>query len=594
MISGVQLSRKSITIFTVFSLALLSTMVFSIATQSTYAQDASTTDIRVNHVVTVYDGGMVIISDTVKLSKKTGQTPTAFSSFQLGFPNDFRSSIYQVWAYEGQNPEQRLAIDLDTGLGVEGFYGVRVHFANPVDLNAVNSFSFTVVYEFSDLITENIIGTSVSYNLAFPVYPSLTQEASSCNSTVVFPSTAHYASGSPAFNLTASGTPTLVKEPLEAFTFESGNMEFTVDTSFSLMDMRDVNREIALNDLNTIVVSDFYAATCRNSNQTSTIWTLLPANASNIIAEDGIGNKLTVASATVGNAVKATITLKAPVQQYQTAYFLVSFNLPWKNYVIQNGWSDYTFKFRLFEPMNITVRNANVTLNLPEGSLFQSSNSAVQLNLLPSGIYSKTPVFSISNISSSQDLEVEVGFKHVIFWSSFRPTLWVGALVAIVGAVAFLWQTVRAAPAAVTVSTTLEIHPEELRNYVKTYDEITKLQRERESLETQARRGKIPRRLYRVRSRTLESRVSLLSRDLATLRERIRSAGPRYSDMMRQIEAANTELQAVEADIERTEARYKRGEISAVTYHKLLEDYLKRKDRAQTNIDGVLLRLREE
>jgi hypothetical protein len=64
--------------------------------------------------------------------------------------------------------------------------------------------------------------------------------------------------------------------------------------------------------------------------------------------------------------------------------------------------------------------------------------------------------------------------------------------------------------------------------------------------------------------------------------------------MMRQIEAANTELQAVEADIERTEARYKRGEISAVTYHKLLEDYLKRKDRAQTNIDGVLLRLREE
>jgi hypothetical protein len=580
--------------FTVFSLMLLTTMVFTIATQTTYAQDASTTDIRINHLVTVYDGGMVIVSDTIKLSKKTGQTPTAFSSFQLGFPNDFRSSIYQVWAYEGQNTEQRLAVDLDTGLGIEGFYGVRVHFTNPVDLNSVNSFSFTVVYEFSDLITESTTETSVLYNLAFPVYPSLTQEASSCNSTVVFPSTAYYASGSPAFNLTTSGTPTLVSEPLEAFTFESGNMEFTADTTFNLVDMTNMNREISLNDLDTIVVSDFYAATSRNLNQTSSIWTLLPANASNIIAEDDIGNKLTVTSEAVGNAVKATVTLKAPVQQYQTAYFLISFDLPWKNYVIQNDWSDYTFKFKLFEPMNVTVTKANVTLNLPEGSQFQSSNSAVQLNLLQSGIYSKTPVFSVSNISSSQNLDVEVSFKYAIFWSSFRPTLWAGVLVAIVGIVAFLWQTVRAAPAAVIVSTTLQIHPEELRNYVKTYEEITKLQRERESLETRARRGKIPRRLYRVRSRTLESRISLLSRDLATLREKIRSAGPRYSGMMRQIEVANTELQAVEADIERTEARYKRGEISAVAYHKLLEDYLKRKDRAQTNIDGVLLRLREE
>jgi chromosome segregation ATPase len=144
------------------------------------------------------------------------------------------------------------------------------------------------------------------------------------------------------------------------------------------------------------------------------------------------------------------------------------------------------------------------------------------------------------------------------------------------------------------VSTTLPIRPEELRNYVKTYEEQSKLQRERESLEAQARKGKIPRRLYRVRSRTLESRLSLLSKDLATLRNKIRSAGARYSDMMRQIEVAQTELLAVEADIRRTEARYRRGEISAVTYHKLLEDYLKRKDRAQTSIDGILLRLREE
>jgi hypothetical protein len=245
--------------------------------------------------------------------------------------------------------------------------------------------------------------------------------------------------------------------------------------------------------------------------------------------------------------------------------------------------------------MNMTVRKVTVTVNLPEGSEFQSTSSTVQLNLIQSGIYGKTPVFTVSNISSNQDLNVEVGFKHVVFWSSFRPTLWVGALVAIVGIVAFLWQARRVAePTTVAVSTVLPIRPEELRSYVRTYEEQSKLQRERESLETQARKGRIPRRLYKVRSRTLESRLSLLSRDMAVLRDKIRSAGPRYSDMMRQIEIAQTELQTVEADIRRTEARYRRSEISAVAYHKLLEDYLKRKDRAQTNIDGILLRLREE
>jgi len=97
-----------------------------------------------------------------------------------------------------------------------------------------------------------------------------------------------------------------------------------------------------------------------------------------------------------------------------------------------------------------------------------------------------------------------------------------------------------------------------------------------------------------VRSRTLESRLSVLSRDLAMLREKIRAAGPRYAEMMRLIEVAETELQGVEADIRRTEVRYRRGEISAAAYHKLLEDSYRRRDRAKTNIDGVLLRLREE
>jgi len=78
------------------------------------------------------------------------------------------------------------------------------------------------------------------------------------------------------------------------------------------------------------------------------------------------------------------------------------------------------------------------------------------------------------------------------------------------------------------------------------------------------------------------------------LREKIRGVGPRYAEMMRQIEVAETELKGAEADIRRAEVSYRRGELSAAAYRQLLEGAYRRRDRAKTNIDGALLRLREE
>jgi hypothetical protein len=64
--------------------------------------------------------------------------------------------------------------------------------------------------------------------------------------------------------------------------------------------------------------------------------------------------------------------------------------------------------------------------------------------------------------------------------------------------------------------------------------------------------------------------------------------------MMRRIEIAEAELEGIEAGIRHTEARYRRGEISTAAYHRLLEDYYRRRERARTTIDGVLIRLKEE
>ena len=107
-------------------------------------------------------------------------------------------------------------------------------------------------------------------------------------------------------------------------------------------------------------------------------------------------------------------------------------------------------------------------------------------------------------------------------------------------------------------------------------------------------KGKIPRRRYKVRKKTLEIRLSTVSRNLTELIEGMRAAGGKYADLMRQLEIAETEMNEAEAGIKSIEARHSRGEISLETYRKLLTDYEHRKERTEATISGILLRLREE
>jgi hypothetical protein len=389
-----------------------------------------------------------------------------------------------------------------------------------------------------------------------------------------------------SFNQTTNGILTLVKEPLDAFTFEPGNLTFTSDTFF-LLEAIEARREIVLNEWEELLVSDFYSIENMATKNSTFVRVVFPQDAYDAVAIDELGETLTMSQEKKGATTIASVTLKTSLQQNQTANFQVTFKLPWKNYVNQKGWSDFNLKFTMFEPMNVTLRKLTVTINLPEGAVFQSSNA----DIVQRGTYQETQTFTLNNVTSFQNLNFTITYSHVVFWAAFRPTLWTGALVAIIGAVALIWQAQRA---PTPVPTVFPIRSEELRNYVKTYEEERKIRQERESLEIQTRKGKVPRRLYRVRSRTLESRLAVLSRDLAGLREKIRTVGPRYAEMMRQIEVAETELKGAEADIRRAEVSYRRGELSAAAYRQLLEGAYKRRDRAKTNIDGVLLRLREE
>jgi chromosome segregation ATPase len=164
-------------------------------------------------------------------------------------------------------------------------------------------------------------------------------------------------------------------------------------------------------------------------------------------------------------------------------------------------------------------------------------------------------------------------------------------------AVVVVWKRPKGAAVRVAAplpAVAVRLRPEYVKSFVNAYEEKRKITLELESLETRVRKGKIPRRRYKVQRRTLETRLNSLSKSLAEFKERMRAAGGLYADLMRQLEVAETEINEVEASSRSIEARHSRGELSLEAYRKLLSDYQRRKEKAETTINGILLRLREE
>ncbi|MBN1784935.1 MAG: hypothetical protein JW815_04290 [Candidatus Bathyarchaeota archaeon] len=302
-----------------------------------------------------------------------------------------------------------------------------------------------------------------------------------------------------------------------------------------------------------------------------------PDNAYDFSVRDEMGTLETTEGTNLLN-----VTLRYSVDTNETLKLYIGYYLPWDSYVSQANGVDFTFQFSLFEEFNSTIGTLTVDIVLPTGAKFQSSTPLDPVST-DDGLS-----FSLSDVEPSDDLNFEIDYKYDVFWASFYPTIWMGIIAIVASAFLFF----RVAPQTLSVSTS-QVPSTELKSFIESYEEKATIREELESLEERLRKGKIPRRRYKVRKKMLDSRLATVTRTLVTLREKIRGAGSKYANMMRQIEVAETNLEGAERDMQRVKARYKRGEVSKGAYGKLLEEYQGRIEAAKTTIDRVLLRLRE-
>ena len=413
----------------------------------------------------------------------------------------------------------------------------------------------------------------------------MTETAPVCNCSVAVPG-AQYTGGN---NFTYSA------ENLSAFTYNTSQVTFSLpEESIQIFEIKQLTREVSVNEFGQTSVSDNYYITNNSTNTMNSIEIVVPTNASNLSTRDELGRPLAEPVLTGTNPTRYRINFTLAVAPNRAAKFTVNYDLPNDVYVRKQGANNFALNMTFFQDTNSYIDQASVSFVLPEGARLSSYGTTSNSYDVNHDVFQETITVNQQNIISLDSFNVSLNYGYNPLWLAFGPTMWIWA-VAIVGSVLSwfgkdLW--VQSKP--LVLQQPLRLRPEDARSFVDAYDEKMKIEGEIDALEARVQKGRIPRRRYKVQKKTFEIRLSTLDRTLAEAGGKMHSAGGHYSDLMRQLEVAETEIDEAEVNIKSIEARQNRGEISLETYRKLQGDYERRKDRAKTTINGILLRLREE
>jgi len=565
-------------------------------------------DVKVDHVVGIRNNGLLVINDTVTLSSNPGDIVEPLQNYVIGFPFNYQNNLAYTFAYETANPSLGLALDLNSGIGRIGFYGVNVNFPASVNIGNGGSYKFTVVFVFINSTRFSVFPLEeqqvLVYNASFPAYPSLPQKASQVNLKILMPTTLSYARSS--YEKEGIKLTNTTQGSQNVFSYVKSNLtEFSQDHAWvyasntggavQILDIKEVDRQIDITGNNEIIVSDSYTA-LNQAGELKQIQLRLPKEAYRVSAflQFGLVSQDNLKTQQTDTYTNVTITFAVPPVEGEEIHLSIQYSLPWSNHVTTGNFGESHVSLSLFENLETIVRRLTVVIALPEGAVLNGAIQPEDMTGFQTTAFSSSFTFAFQNATPFHNLPLEFTYQRPIFWDSFRPTIWMGAFVFVVGALVGAWRMYQPPPTAPLPSAVVSVRAEDLRSFVNYYDEKRRLSKEAEALDAAARKGKIPRRQYKVRKTTIDGRLAALSRDLAASRDKLRTAGPRYADLMRQLEVAESEMQGAEAEITRAEARYHRGDLSAQAYHNVLETAYRRRDKAQTTVDGALLRLREE
>ena len=567
------------------------------------AQTGTYTIDQVDHLVQVMYSGHVVILDTIHISGQISD------GFMIGLPYQYGLEVLKGIAYDDAHVYQ---MNLGVQLGDHsGFYGATVNF------NGNTPSVFTVALVLSNkLVSEQ--GSGV-YSLNFPAYPSLTQSVGTCSATVAFPSK--------PVSITISKDDGNIEEVaysktnLAAYTYAPANAVVQVSTgTIQLSTIASLNRQINIDSTGKVTASDSYRLIGNSTSLMSSFLITLPQDATNVHIRDQFGT-LSANLGISGNSIVANATFVTFLSSGQSTVLTAQYDLP--SSTLQGA--SYTLgNFKLFPDFGYFVNQATITFTPPEGativtpkvSELDSSSTLIRQTYQDSLAVSKDSLSYVDYLAPQQNT-LQLAFNYNPVWASFRPTFWASVL-AVVACIAVFFvrrhrpteetyaeKTERLATLEPTTASSpqtkgAELKPSQrvsadsIREFIDAYEDKKQLNAELKSMDAKAQKGRIPRRQYKVQRNAVEIRLEGIIRNIERTKKTFMGTTGGYADLVKQLDLAEADLVEAEENIKNIEARQSKGEISLEVYKKSIGDFQKQRDKAESAINGILLRLREK
>lgn len=546
------------------------------------AASASPLRVDVERRVALLDGGYIMINDVFSFSVyEDDASATVPSPFLIGIPSKYYENLVY---YVARDPEKNISVNFAGKDEYFGWFGISLP---EVNVSKENTYNFTLTLVLSGLIERK---SDYMFRAEFPLYPSLGHGASSCNVTVMLPATARQINYPRDILAPTNKTNELYSfvSPLTERANVSSWVEFR-DNYFSIIRILEMKREIVIEGLGGITVTDTYDIKIANLQRLTVI---LPGNSTNIVVYDSYGKyrEQDLLITSDGGGTKVMVFLSEQLKRGDRARIAVSYSLPFWAYVKKNGWQNYELRINVTRPDEWIIDKITIVVILPEGASFIQGGRPVQLKCERAGLFQDKIFIEYYNVTRYEDLSpLNIKYQYAVFWVAFRPTILAITLVGFASiVVAFITSAGKVEVKATVIPTGI------LREFIEVCEERMRVSSEIETLREQFVKGKLAKRQYQLTRKMFDERLSILQRKFLELKAKIEAAGGNYAKMVRQLEEAIANIEEANRGIEEADLKYRMGKISGEERQRILEENSRRKGRMKSIIDEVLLKLKED
>ncbi len=565
--------------FAVLALVLVLALGLTVPLHAKDAQPTLTIDIQRFAVLGPW--GVVHVFDNFTIHNNG---TTSVSSLDFGFARMFRGNAHYLDAKDKQGATLAVDVDINRASGV---YWMRAHFAQELGFN--KTYVFTVTTLLGGVITQAIGGFQYNFTAA----PILVQDARLANVTFVALQGSNFAvpGNSTYITTTVGGQPALFKQykPWKAYSDETFYAGYRTVNQY-ILDLTSVQRDIILDSTGSLSVRDTYKLHNIGIPVTSLTITL-PNGATNVMAYDIVG-AIWTSPQTPLPPYQVTVSPRySGIRSKENFMFTLTYNVPPSDHLKRlNWWGTYNLTFGLLNNReDFLLDNATVRIITPSGVSISNLKTPAQSPLSNPIEYNPgRSTFTLSGVTSSDNVTVGLILNYNPFWSAFAALPWLVGLEVAIAAFALAVKIRRGPELEVPVPV------ERLREFVGLYDERLALSRELVVMEEEVARGGLVKHEFRRRKKVMELRLDEINKSLMEVKAELRTISPHYDELIRRIDRAEAETEVSRASMNQVRSQYRAGKTTRETYDSMVHDITKRIDRAEETIETNLITLREE